>query len=66
MQKMNLEVNEKIYLCIIVMIIILLFYFINIFILLKNKKIYYDNLFKVEYISTLKNEKDDYLTKDNM
>ena len=36
-----------------------IFYLINILVLCKDKKIYYDNFFKVKYISTIRNESDD-------
>ncbi len=39
------------------------FYLINIATLLKNKKIYYDNFFKIKYISTIRNKSNDNINK---
>lgn len=53
-QKLNLELLEASWLYILTMIGIVLFYLINVYALIKNRKIYYDNFFKVKYISTIK------------
>ncbi len=52
----SLNVIEEFLLLIIAFLGILIFYLINIFALLKDKKIYYDNFFKVKYVSTIKKE----------
>ena len=56
-QRLNLKFIEASGLYIMVMIGILLFYLINIFALFKDKKLYYDNIFKVKYISTINKSK---------
>lgn len=55
-QNLDLEVFESSWLYILIMICISLFYLINAFVLMKNKKIYYDNFFEVKYISTIRQE----------
>ncbi len=57
-ERLNLEFLEASWLYILTMISILLFYLINALALVKDKKIYYDNLFKVKYISTIRQEDD--------
>lgn len=57
-EKLNLEFLEASWLYILTMISILLFYLTNALALVKNKKIYYDNFFKVKYISTIRQEDD--------
>lgn len=49
----TLEVGEKLWFYTIIIIMITLFYLINISILMKKKRVYYDNLFKIQYISTI-------------
>lgn len=58
-ERLNLELLEASWLYILTMIGIVLFYLINVFALIKNRKIYYDNFFKVKYISTIKQEDDE-------
>ena len=60
----NLNATQKFLLLIMAFLGILIFYLINIFALFKDKKIYYDNFFKVKYVSTIKNEGDD--TENNI
>ena len=50
----NLNATEEFLLLIMAFLGILIFYLINIFALFKDKKLYYDNFFKVKYISTIK------------
>ena len=57
-ERLNLEFLEASWLYILTMISILLFYLINALALVKDKKIYYDNFFKVKYISTIRQEDD--------
>ncbi len=54
----NLNITQEFLLLIMSFLGIFLFYLINIFALFKDKKIYYDNFFKVKYISTITNESD--------
>ncbi len=49
---------EEIYLFLISIFIVMLFYLINIIIVWKNRVIYYDNIFKVKYVSTIKSEEE--------
>ena len=60
----NLNATQKFLLLIMAFLGILIFYLINIFALFKDKKIYYDNFFKVKYVSTIKKEGDD--TENNI
>ena len=60
----NLNATQEFLLLIIAFLGILIFYLINIFALFKDKKIYYDNFFKVKYVSTIKKEGDD--TENNI
>ncbi len=57
---MNLSTVLSIWVYFGCFLMILLFYFIHIFLLLKNGKIYYDKVFKITYLSTIdeKKEKD--------
>ena len=57
---MNLSTVFSIWVYFGCFLMILLFYFIHIFLLLKNGKIYYDKVFKITYLSTIdeKKEKD--------
>ncbi len=55
----NLNATQEFLLLIIAFLGILIFYLINVFALFKDKKIYYDNFFKVKYVSTIKKEGDD-------
>ena len=54
----NLNATQEFLLLIMAFLGILIFYLINIFALFKDKKIYYDNFFKVKYVSTIKKEGD--------
>jgi glycopeptide antibiotics resistance protein len=54
--KFDLSANMYFFLFILSLFGILIFYLLNIFALLKDKKIYYDHFFHVEYISTIKKE----------
>lgn len=54
--KFNLSANICFMLFILSICGILIFYLLNIFVLIKDKKIYYDCLFHVEYISTIRKE----------
>lgn len=54
--RLNLEFSESFWLYVLTIIIIFMFHLMNIFCLIKNKKIFYDNIFKVKYISTIKME----------
>ena len=47
---------EAIYLFLISIFIVIVFYLINIIVIWKNRIIYYDKLFKVKYVSTIKSE----------
>ncbi len=58
-EKLNLRFIEASWLYIMTMIGILLFYLINAFVLFKDKNIYYDNFFKVKYISTIEHGDDE-------
>ena len=60
----NLNATQEFLLLIMAFLGILIFYLINIFALFKDKKIYYDNFFKVKYVSTIKKEGDD--TENNI
>lgn len=60
----NLNGGQEFLLFIMAFLVILIFYLINIFALFKDKKIYYDNFFKVKYVSTIKKEGDD--TENNI
>ncbi len=50
-------INSNILILLVSILIVILYYLINIIIILENKKIYYDNIFKIEFISTIE-EKD--------
>ena len=54
----NLNATQEFLLLIMAFLGILIFYLINIFALFKDKKVYYDNFFKVKYVSTIKKEGD--------
>ncbi len=54
--KFDLSANMCFLLFILSLCGILIFYLLNIFILIKDKKIYYDHFFHVEYISTIRKE----------
>ena len=60
----NLNATQEFLLLIMAFLGILIFYLINIFALFKDKKVYYDNFFKVKYVSTIKKEGDD--TENNI
>ncbi len=62
-QNLNLEATYSIYFYVIIMFIIFMFYMINIFTILIKKKIFYDKLFKVNYKSTINENK---LSKANL
>lgn len=62
-ERLNVEFSESFWLYVLSMIGIFLFYLINILVLIKNKKIYYDNFFQVKYISTIKMENSNENTK---
>lgn len=51
--QMNLEALTAGWFYIMVVLGVLLFYLINLLVLIKNKRLFYDNLFKVEYKSTI-------------
>lgn len=57
-KRLNLGFNINLWLYTFMVLIILIFYVINIFVLVINKKIFYDNLFKVKYVNTLKIKKE--------
>lgn len=57
-ETMNLEIFETSWFYIMIIVGTLLFYLINFIILIKNRKMLYDNLFKVEYKSTIKKDSD--------
>lgn len=48
-----LSVDKKVFFYLAIFLVALLFYLINIICLIKNKKMFYDKLFKVKYVSTL-------------
>ena len=48
-----LSVDKKVFFYLAIILVALLFYLINIICLIKNKKMFYDKLFKVKYVSTL-------------
>lgn len=50
---LDLTTQESIWLYLMTFGSILLFYMMHLFIIIKDKKIYYDNIFKVKYISTI-------------
>lgn len=52
-QYLALEVIEKLWFYFLLVGIVLLFYFIHLFILLGEKGVYYDDIFQVEYLSTI-------------
>lgn len=54
--KFDLSTNMCFLIFILSLCGILIFYLLNIFILIKDKKIYYDHFFHVEYISTIRKE----------
>lgn len=54
--KLNLGANINLLLFTLSLCGILIFYLLNIFALIKDKKIYYDNFFHVKYISTIRKE----------
>ncbi len=53
---MSLEIFEITWFYVMLIISALLFYLINFIFLIKNKKMFYDNIFKVEYKNTIKKE----------
>lgn len=57
---MSLEIFETTWFYIVTILSILLFYLINILILIKNKEMFYDNLFKVKYRNTIKEKYNQY------
>lgn len=57
-ERLNLELLYSSWLCILTMIGMVLFYLINVFGLIKNRKAYYDKIFKIKYISTIEQEDD--------
>lgn len=48
-----LSIDKKVFFYLGIFLVALLFYLINIICLIKNKKMFYDKLFKVKYVSTL-------------
>ncbi len=53
---MNLNFFETTWFYIMILLGVLLFYLINFMVLIKNRKMFYDNIFKVEYKSTIKED----------
>ncbi len=53
--RFNLDETQEWLLIILFMGGLLIFYLINVYLLIKDKSIYYDKFFKVKYISTIKN-----------
>ena len=53
-RKLNLTIETSFLLYSVAMMFLLIFYIINDLILLKKKKNFYDNLFKVKYVNTIK------------
>lgn len=57
-ETMDLEIFETTWFYIMIIAGALLFYLINFIILIKNRKMFYDNLFKTEYKSTINEDSD--------
>ncbi len=55
-ETMNLKIFEMTWFYMMIIFGALLFYLINLMILIKNKRMFYDNFFKVEYKSTIKRD----------
>ncbi|MBP3635661.1 MAG: VanZ family protein [Bacilli bacterium] len=50
----NINIHESILMCFIFLFFIIIYLLLNLFYLIRNNHIYYDNLFKPKYISTIK------------
>lgn len=55
---LNLDKYTMIGLTLILLLFLFLFYLVSSIVLLKNRKIFYDNFFKVKYVSTIRNPED--------
>lgn len=56
--KYDLNIKLEIILMLVILLVFGLYYLINLVILLKNKRMFYDKISKVEFISTINKNKD--------